>query len=373
MSDRRRILVAMSGGVDSAVAAARLRAEGYDVGGVTFKLFCYGDAASSAKACCGLEGVRDAQSVARRLGVPHVVLDLSEAFRAKVFDDFTAEYARARTPNPCVQCNTHIKFGPLLDWARQNGYDEIATGHYVRLEDYPGSASSGPLLRRAVDAAKDQSYVLWGLAPAWLAHTRFPLGGLSKSEVRADAQALGLPVWDKAESQDICFVEGRDYAEVVLEAIGAEHPSNREGEIRDAEGRSLGRHRGLIHYTVGQRRGLGLGGGDRHHVLALEPETNTLRVGSAEALLTPALVVRDLNLFVSREELARAPVSVKIRYRHTPAPARVEVRDDELWVRFEEPQGAVAPGQSCVVYREDFVLAGGRIERALASVDETGT
>jgi tRNA-specific 2-thiouridylase len=370
---RGRVLVAMSGGVDSSVAAALLQEQGRDVAGVTFKLFCYGDAGREARACCGLEGTRDAQAVARRLGIPHVVLDLEDLFRARVLDDFTAEYGRGRTPNPCVQCNTHVKFGPLLSWARANGYDAIATGHYVRRAVRRVGGRSITLLRRAADAAKDQSYVLWGLPPGVLAHTLFPLGELDKAETRRRARDLSLPNWEKEDSQDICFVDGRGYVEVLRERLGPQHPLFRPGPIEDDAGRRIGTHRGLVHYTVGQRRGLGLGGPDQVHVVRLETSTNTLRVGPEEALLARGLRAEDLNLFVPPSEIDAGPVEVQIRSRHAPAAARSRIDGDGLHVRFERAQRAVAPGQSCVVYRDGLVLAGGRIRRACQCCLEAGT
>jgi tRNA-specific 2-thiouridylase len=306
--------------------------------------------------------VRDAQAVARRLDIPHAVLDLASLFREKVVDDFVSEYGRGRTPNPCVQCNTHVKFAPLLDWARRNGYDHIATGHYARLREVELDGQTRCLIARAVDDSKDQSYVLWGVPPEVLRFTRFPLGGMNKSEVRARALGLGLPVWDKEESQDICFVEEGDYAAVVRANLGEDHPVFRPGEIRDLRGNALGRHPGLVHYTVGQRRGLGLSGPDAYHVLRLETEENTLRVGTAEELGCRGVWVGDVRLQAPEAWLSSDAVEAKIRYRHAPAAAVVRVEGDRFHVRFDEPQRAVAPGQSCVVYRDGALLAGGRID-----------
>ncbi len=352
----------MSGGVDSAVAAALLREQGCEVGGVTFRLYCYGDEAGASRACCGLEGIRDAQATARRLDIAHTILDLEDLFRARVIDDFVREYAAGRTPNPCVECNTHVKFAPLLQWGRRQGYDAIATGHYVRLERREVGGRLRPLLRAAVDPSKDQSYVLWGVPPGILQSTVFPLGGLSKPEVRARARDLGLPVWEKHESQDICFVGDEGYAAVLRRSLGEEHPVFREGEILDEDGTILGRHAGLAHYTIGQRRGIGVSGPEPLHVISLEPQRNALRVGSASSLDRLELTASGLVLHVPPEELERDEVEVKIRYRHQPARARVTVERDRLRVRFVEPQRAVAPGQSCVVYRDSFLLAGGRID-----------
>jgi tRNA-specific 2-thiouridylase len=374
---RRRVLVAMSGGVDSAVAAALLRDAGHEVAGVTFRLFCHGEQESARRACCGLDGIRDAQSTARRLDVPHFVLDLETLFRERVVDDFIAEYAAGRTPNPCVECNSHVKFGPLLTWARENGFDRVATGHYARVvrsrgdgEGDRGFISGGSdegeryLIARGADPAKDQSYVLWGVPADVLPYTLLPLGGLSKDEARARARDLGLPVWDKEESQDICFVAGGDYTEVLRSQLGPEHAAFTPGEIVDESGRLMGRHQGLARYTVGQRHGLGLSGPESLRVLRLVPETNSLVVGPASRLDRGGLTAFRLHFFVPPTEVARAPVAVKIRYHHEAAAAEARVEGDRLHVRFREPQRGITPGQSCVVYRDELVLGGGRIEGA---------
>jgi len=355
----------MSGGVDSAVAASLLQSQGWEVGGVTFKLFCYGEAGASERACCGLEGVRDAQATARRLGLSHTVLDLSELFREQVIEDFTREYGRGRTPNPCVQCNTHVKFAPLLDWARRQGYDHIATGHYARRQRIDVGGESRTLIARARHPEKDQSYVLWGVPAPVLDWTLFPLGELTKEQARSRAQERALPVWDKAESQDICFVEEGDYAAVLRQRLGEDHAVFRPGDIVDAAGRKRGTHAGLAHYTVGQRKGLQLPGPEPLRVLKLDPERNLLVVGPESELLCGGLEADELNLFVPEAYVAAAAVEVKIRYRHEPAPARAEINGGVLRVLFDSPQPSVAPGQSCVVYRDGGVLAGGKIRAAL--------
>jgi tRNA-uridine 2-sulfurtransferase len=360
-----RVLVAMSGGVDSAVAAALLRDEGHEVAGVTFRLFCHGEQESARRACCGLEGIRDAQAAARRLEIPHFVLDLEALFRERVIDDFVAEYAAGRTPNPCVECNTHVKFGPLLAWAQGNGFDRIATGHYARVvRTCSGDDGERHVFARGADPAKDQSYVLWGVPAGVLPFMILPLGGLSKDEVRSRARNLGLPVWDKEESQDICFVAGGDYTEALRLRLGPDHAAFVPGEILDEAGNLLGRHRGLARYTVGQRHALGLSGPEPFRVLRLVPETNTLVVGSVARLDRGGLVASRLHLFVPPAEIARAPVAVKIRYRHEAARADARVDDGRLHVHFGEPQRGITPGQSCVVYRDELVLGGGRIEGA---------
>jgi tRNA-specific 2-thiouridylase len=361
------VLVAMSGGVDSSVAAALLQEQGWEVAGVTFKLFCYGESGKEERACCGLEGVRDAQSVAARLQIPHTVLDMVDLFRERVLNDFAAEYGRGRTPNPCVQCNTHVKFGPLLSWARRHGFSKVATGHYVRSSARVVAGEERVLLGQPADPEKDQSYVLWGVPAEVVRHTLFPLGELAKGEVRARARGLGLPVWDKEDSQDICFVDGRGYVEVLRGMLGNEHALFQPGTVRTSAGEVKGRHPGLVHYTVGQRRKIGVTHAEPLHVTRLEPETNTLVVGSAGELFTRELEAEEVNLFVPPEHLLADRVEVKIRYRHPPAPARVQwLGEDSLRVTFDAPQRAVAPGQSCVVYRDGLVLAGGRIRPSSA-------
>jgi len=363
----RKVLVAMSGGVDSSVAAARLVEDGWDVAGVTFKLFCYGEEGKESKACCGLEGMRDAHSVAHRLGIPHTVLDMEELFRARVMDDFASEYGRGRTPNPCVQCNTHIKFGPLLSWAEEHGYPWIATGHYVGSRRVQIEGGERTLLERAEDPNKDQSYVLWGVQPSVLERTLFPLGSLPKAATRRQAQGFDLPVWDKEESQDICFVDERGYAEVLRKKLGESHPLFQPGPILDRTGRHLGEHHGLVHYTVGQRKGIGVHTEGKLHVTRLEPDTNTLRVGAEAELLERKVSADDVNLFVPPTYLSKGPVDVKIRYRHEPAPALARWVDGRIEVEFDQPQQAITPGQSLVVYRDGLVLAGGRIEAKVST------
>ncbi len=369
----RRVLVAMSGGVDSTVAAARLVADGFEVAGVTFRLFCHGENEAGPRACCGLEGMRDARAVALGLGISHTVLDLEELFQARVVSDFVTEYAAGRTPNPCVECNTHIKFGPLLAWAERQGYGWIATGHYARRVTVAGlGGRTEARLARAAHVTKDQSYVLWGVDSRVLERTLLPLGSLSKEEVRAEARRLGLATWDKAESQDICFVPDGDYAGWLAERLGPHHPAFAPGEIRDVKDRLLGRHEGLARYTVGQRRGLNLGGPKSWRVLALETAANVLRVGPDDQLDAGGLWAGGLVLHATPAEIAAEPVEVQIRYRHAGVSGWARVDGDRLHASFAEPQRAVAPGQSCVIYRDGVLLAGGRIEAACACCPPAG-
>jgi tRNA-specific 2-thiouridylase len=354
-----RVVVAMSGGVDSSVAAALLAGEGYDVVGVTLQLYDHGVAIGRKGACCAGQDIHDARRVADRLGIAHYVLDYETRFRQAVMEDFADTYLAGETPIPCVRCNQRVKFRDLLDTARDLGADALATGHYARRESGPAGAQ----LLRAADPAKDQSYFLFATTKPQLDLLRFPLGAMSKNETRALAQRFDLPVAAKPDSQDICFVPNGSYAAVVEKLRpGAAEP----GEIVHVDGRVLGRHAGIIHYTVGQRRGLGIGGGDMLYVVRLEPDTRRVIVGPRDALAVPELHVRELNW------LGDAPLDahgiaaeVKIRSAAPPAPATVcAAGEGRARVVFERAQEGVAPGQACVLYSGDRVLGGGWIERA---------
>lgn len=349
----------MSGGVDSAIAAYMLRRAGHEVAGATMRLFCHERQEGPPRPCCDMEAVREARRSADRLGIPHTVVDMEEVFRREVVEDFVAEYARARTPNPCVRCNTHVKFGPLFEKAERMGFEAVATGHYARRLPAP---EGGEALYRAADAQKDQSYVLWGLPRERLGKCFFPLGGARKAAVRRLARRLGLTAWDRAESQDICFVAPGEHGRFVADRLPGDHPMRRPGPIRRIDGVDLGRHDGLLGATIGQRRGFGVGGGDRLYVVRMEPANNTLWVGPKEATLSLGLVAREGNLLAPGEQLEGEGVTAKIRYRHEGVACRVRIREDGSWaVRFDRPEGAVAPGQSAVFYRGDRLLGGARI------------
>jgi len=355
---REKILVAMSGGVDSAAAAALLVEAGHEVVGATLKLWCYGGVEASPRSCCSLKDIEDAKAAAAVLGIRHYVLDEEADFDREVVQPFVNSYLVGETPNPCVRCNTHLKFGSLLVRARRLGFDAVATGHYARLEQ----TAEGPVLRRAVDAAKDQSYVLWGLRREDLAFTRFPLGSYTKDETREAARRAGMSLAQKIESQDICFVQGGHYGEFV--ASRAERaPQTAPGELVDTEGHVLGEHRGVVHYTVGQRRGLGVARGEPLYVVRVDADRNRVVVGSEEDLRSREAEVREVNWVSCDAPTAPLEAEVKIRYRARPAAARVEpLPEGRVRLRFAEPQRAVAPGQSAVFYRGDVVLGGGVID-----------
>jgi len=354
---RERILVAMSGGVDSAAAAAVLARAGHEVVGATLKLWCYGGAEASPRSCCSLRDIEDAKASAAALGIPHYVLDQEADFDRQVVRPFVASYLAGETPNPCVRCNTHLKFGSLLARARRLGFDAVATGHYARLEQ----TGDGPVLRRAADRAKDQSYVLWGIPRDDLAATRFPLGELTKDQARRVAREAGMTVAQKLESQDICFVQGGRYGEFVgARAAGA--PQARPGPIVDLAGNVLGEHAGAVHYTVGQRRGLGIAADRPLYVVRVDAAANRVVVGGSEDLLAERMLVREVNWVSCPAPDGELPVEVKVRYRSRPVPALLSPEaPGRIRVRFREPVRAVAPGQSAVFYRDEVVLGGGVI------------
>jgi tRNA-specific 2-thiouridylase len=345
-----RIVVAMSGGVDSSVVAALAARSGAEVIGVTLQLYDHGAATGRTGSCCAGQDIRDARAVADRLGIAHYVFDLESRFRSSVIDDFAAEYAAGRTPIPCVRCNQGVKFTDLLTIARDLGADCLATGHYVRRL----IGVAGAELHRAIDPARDQSYFLFATTQPQLDFLRFPLGGMEKSAVRAIAEAAGLGVAAKPDSQDICFVPNGDYAAIVRKL---RPETAAEGEIVDAAGRVLGHHRGLIQFTVGQRKGLEIGGqAEPLYVLRIEPESHRVVVGPRRALAVASADLADLN-WIGGDHVG--PVNAKVRSLAKPVPASF----DGETLRFAAPEYGVSPGQAAVLYAGDRVLGGGWIER----------
>ena len=358
-----RVLAAMSGGVDSGVAAALLAERGHDVTGVTLKLWCYGTSPVSPRACCTLDAIDDARGVARRMGFAHYVVDAEDVFRARVLQPFLDDYAAGRTPYPCALCNQHLKFGDLFARMEMVGAEALATGHYARV----ARAEDGSWgLFRAADAAKDQSYALALIPYAVLPRVLFPLGDLAKSEVRAHGRRLDLTLWDKPESQDLCFVPDGDYARFASEKLG-ESRGAEPGAFVDGAGHEVGRHRGIFHYTVGQRRGLGIAGSEPLYVLAIRASDNTVQVGPRASLAAEGLRTSAVNWLCPDAPAAGTRVEVRIRSHHEPAPGVIEHAEGSARVRFDSPQSAVAPGQLAVFYRENRVLGGGPIESALPS------
>ena len=353
-----KALIAMSGGVDSAVAAFLMREQGWDCIGCTMKLFVNEDAGiSRAHGCCTLDDVEDARSIAYRLGMPHYVFNFAETFREKVIDKFIACYEAGCTPNPCIDCNRYLKFERLYRRAQELGCDCVVTGHYARIERENGLYA----LKKSLDKAKDQSYVLYSLTQEQLAHTRFPLGGLSKPEVRRIALEQGFVNAHKPDSQDICFVPDGDYARVIALHTGKAYPP---GDFIDTEGRVLGRHRGIIHYTVGQRRGLGLSFSEPYYVCRIDPERNTVTLGPKSALFSKDAAVNELHWCAGFAPASPVRCSVKLRYRHPEQPATVfPAPDGTARIVFDEPQRGAAPGQAAVFYDGDTVLGGGTLIR----------
>lgn len=359
----RRVVVAMSGGVDSSVAAALVHEAGHEVVGLSMRLrdATPGEQVAAGGSCCSPDDLRDARAVCDTLGIPHFVVDYRDAFRKAVVEPFARAYLEGRTPNPCVLCNDHLKFAALLSRARALGADLLVTGHYARVVERPDGRLE---LHRAADRRKDQSYFLFGISAAALARTWFPLGDMDKDTVRDHARRLGLPVWDKRDSEDICFVPGGDYARVVEQVAGPDAIPG-PGPIVDEAGNVLGTHPGVHHFTVGQRKGLGVAAGERLYVLEVDGPRGVITVGGADRLLAGGLVASRCN-WIDEPPPAGARVEARIRYRHGGTPARVRAAADRLHVAFERPQRAVAPGQAVVLYDGDRVLGGGWIEQATA-------
>ena len=365
--EKTRVVVAMSGGVDSSVVAAQLARDGFDVIGITLQLYDHGAAFAKKGACCAGRDIHDARRVAEEMGFPHYVLDYENRFRESVIDDFADQYLAGATPIPCVRCNERVKFRDLLETARDLDADCLATGHYIQRKD----GTAGPELHRAADANRDQSYFLFSTTREQLDFLRFPLGHLaSKSETRALAAEFGLPVADKPDSKDICVVPNGGYAAVIEKLRpGAAEP----GDIVDQNGRVLGTHSGILHYTIGQRRGIGIGGGAPLYVIKLDPERRHVIVGPRDALATRTVPVGEIN-WIGDRAFDDAPADghtalVKVRSTRPPTEARIRPVPGGAEVTLLAPEEGVAPGQACVFYAPDNsrVLGGGWIKRDLAA------
>jgi len=352
----KRVFVAMSGGVDSSVAAALLKKQGYEVTGLTM-CFNLAERSGDKPSCCGLSGIEDARRVAYKLGIPHYVINLNKDFSRLVIDDFCREYLSGRTPNPCVRCNQFIKFGILLRKAVGLGADFLATGHYARIVRSAGALA----LKKAKDTRKDQSYFLYRLDPGQLKQVLFPLGDYTKPRVRAIASELGLNVAKKQDSQEICFLPEGNYGGL-LEEKGAGRI--RPGDFIDNDGKVLGRHKGILFYTIGQRQGLGIAMGYPVYVIRIDVGSNRITVGSREEACKKEFFVKDAH-FSCRPFKKKIEIKVKIRYNHKESAASVYPERAGLRVCFKQPQFAVTPGQSAVFYSMSTVLGGGIIEKVL--------
>jgi tRNA-uridine 2-sulfurtransferase len=353
-----RVVVAMSGGVDSSVVAALLAGQGYEVIGATLRLYDDGALTGKTGTCCAGKDIADARAVAGKLGIPHYVLDYESRFKQGVIDDFADSYLRGETPIPCIRCNQKVKFGDLLDMARTLGADALATGHYAKRIVGP----NGPEMHRGTDPARDQSYFLFATTPDQLDFLRFPLGAVPKSEVRRMAQELGLAVAEKPDSQDICFVPNGGYAEVVKKLRpGATRP----GEIVGLEGQKLGTHDGIINYTIGQRRGLGIAHPEPLYVVAVDPEQDRVVVGPKAALARDRVHLSEMNWLMPIAPGEAIHAEVKLRSAQPLAPATVTALEGGLaTVDLDGAQFGVAPGQACVIYRQDRLIGGGWIRSA---------
>ena len=358
--NKKRVLVAMSGGVDSSVAAAILKQDGYEVIGATMKIwpkeYC---GKQHKKACCSLNDIEDAQKVCSKLGIKHYVLNFEKVFREEVIDYFASEYISGRTPNPCIICNERVKFGKLLEKAKELDCDFVATGHYARIER---NGNGSCKLRQGLDESKDQSYVLFSLKKEQIAKSLFPIGGFKKSRVRETAKEFGLKLHEKPDSQEICFIPEGNYSNFLKESCNVKP---KKGDVLDSDGKKLGTHNGFWNFTIGQRKGLGISSSKPLYIIKIDPEKNIIVVGESSQVNKKKFLVKGLN-WLCKEGGREIERDVKIRYVHQKAKAKIKrIADDTVEVEFLKGQEAITPGQAAVFYDGDIVIGGGWIEKVL--------